>query len=101
MYVPAFSVYTVKAGVMRGSRKFFQRRSNFFLVDEGIQIPLKVGQQWPASETPNFEFWLGSFVMFQDPDQYCLETLSGGGGSDPLSPLDPPMGVTSTKFCGS
>ena len=40
---------------MKGSIKFFQRVSNFdnvFLVDEGIQIPLKVGHYRPARETP-------------------------------------------------
>ena len=41
------------------SREFCQRGSNndhvfiSFLVNEGrIQIPLKVGQHWPASKTP-------------------------------------------------
>ena len=39
-------------GTCADSEGFFQRGSNFFLVDEGIQIPLKVGQHRPASETP-------------------------------------------------
>ena len=38
---------------MRGSRKFFfQKGTNFFLVDEWIQIPLKWGYHRPAGETP-------------------------------------------------
>ena len=41
---------------MRGSRKCFQRGSNFdrflLLVDEGIQVILKADHHWPASETP-------------------------------------------------
>ena len=43
----------------------------------------------------NIECWLGSFVIFRDPDQYCLEILyicdlqGGGGGSGSLSPLAP------------
>ena len=38
---------------MRGSRKYFQRGSDFdIFMREGIQIPLKAGYHWPASETP-------------------------------------------------
>ena len=41
---------------MNGSRKFCQRGSNFdnffFFIFCVIQIPLKAGHHWPASETP-------------------------------------------------
>ena len=64
-----------------------------------IQIPLKAGHNWPASETPfkwhfacvpmmaNIEFWHASFVIFQGirtsiakKPYFC--DISGGGGSD-------------------
>ena len=66
--------------IIRGSRKFFQRESNFdnvFFLDEGIRIPLKAGHHRPASETPfqwrfadvpmmaHIECWHGSFVIIQ------------------------------------
>ena len=68
--------------LMCRSRKFCQRGSNtdsfvfVFLVDrmERIEMPLKVGHHWPASETPLkwqfagmpiMECWLGRFVIFR------------------------------------
>ena len=77
----------------------------FFLVEEieRIEMPLKVGNQWPASQTP-FHRWhadngpplnagLVALWFLGDPDQYCLETLyfcyfsgRGGGGFGPTVP---------------
>ena len=57
---------------MRGSRKFFQRVSNFenlffvfFLVNEWIQIPLKSGHHRPASDTPFKWRFAGVAMMAQ------------------------------------
>ena len=63
---------------MRGSRKFFQRGSNFFILVNGwIEIPLKSAIHGPPAKRhlngvsltclwwPNTECWLGSFVIFQ------------------------------------
>ena len=99
---------------MRGSRKFFQRGSNFFLINEWIQIPLKSGHHRPASEKPlkwrfagvpmmvNIECWLGSFVIFQEIRTSIAQKLyifvifrgGGGGSGPPVSPLDPHMLTT-------
>ena len=45
--------------ILNKKESFYQRGSNFdnvffylFLVDEGIQIPLKAGHRLPATETP-------------------------------------------------
>ena len=47
---------------------FFQRGPTFFLflVDEGIQIPLKAGQHRPASETPYKWRFAGVPIMAKD-----------------------------------
>ena len=57
-YKPVVVYIHVISAVMRGSRKFYQRGSNFdnvfFSLMRGgrIQIPLLAGHQHPASETP-------------------------------------------------
>ena len=94
---------------MRGSRKFFQRGSNFdyvfdvvFLVDEGREDPNTTksgpslarqrnaislaGQSWP-----NIECWLGSFVVLQEirasiAKKNYIFVIFQGGGPDPLPP---------------
>ena len=60
---------------MCGSRKFFQRASNFeffffsfVLVDEGIQVLIKAGHHWLASETP-FKW---CFAGVPKMAQYCM-----------------------------
>ena len=47
------SHYQDEGLLIRGSRRFFQKGSNFFLVNEWIQIPLKSGHHRPTSETPS------------------------------------------------
>ena len=74
---------------MRGSRKFCQRGSNFFFFfflirGKRIQIALKVGHHWPASETPFKWRFAGELMMVHhrmlawqlcdfsgDKEQYC------------------------------
>ena len=80
----------------------------FFFKGERIQISLKAGHHWPASETPlngvsmawrwwpNVECWLGSFensrgsgpVLLRNSIFLCYSGGGGGGGGrDPLSPV--------------
>ena len=47
---------------MRGSRNNFQRGSNFFLLNESIQITLKSGHYGPASEA-TFKWYLAGVAM--------------------------------------
>ena len=78
---------------------FFQRGSNFFLVNEWIQISLKSGHHRPATDNgvslvcrwwPNIECWLGSFVIFRGSGPVLLRNpiflWFFRGGPDPLSP---------------
>ena len=72
-----------------------------------IKIPLKAGQQRPASKLasplwPNIDFWPTGFAIFQGirtsiakKTYFCDLSGGGGGGLDPLSPppLDLPMPV--------
>ena len=52
---------------MHGSRKFFQRATSFFLVDEGGEDKktLKAGHHWPASKTPFKWRFAGGPMMAQ------------------------------------
>ena len=78
-----FSPVTISIQHMCGSRKFIQGRSNFdnaFLVDEWIQIPLKSGHHWPASETPfNWHHLIGictcNSQLFNLNEIYLLSKL--------------------------
>ena len=71
-------VRTLDPHCMRGSRKFYQRGSNFdnvffsFLVDEGRADPNTgttiSGLLSTCRWCPYIKCWLGSFVIFQGPD---------------------------------
>ena len=102
---------------MHGSRKFWQRGSTsdnvFFPGNEGerIQIPLKVGHNWPASETPfEWRFAGGSMMaqhwmlawFFRDSGPVLLKkpyifVIFQGGSTTPVPSLDPPMMKAKTK----
>ena len=81
---------------MRGSIIFFRGGPALrvvFLVDEGIQIPIKAG---PHRRRANNGLTLNAGLVCDfsvDPDQYCQETLyfvifqMTRGGRSPLSPL--------------
>ena len=85
---------------MRGSRKFFQRGSNFdnvflrLMRGEMIQIPLCAGHHRPGSETPfkwwpNIECWFGNFVVLQTIRTSIGKKLyffKGGGVWTPYPP---------------
>ena len=60
------SAQSIKSSLSRASsRKFFSEGSNFFLVNEWIQIPLKSGHHRPASETPFKWYFAGMSMMAQ------------------------------------
>ena len=72
----------------------------FFWLMRGrrIQIPLKAGHHRPVRETPfkwpNFECWLGSFLIFQGictvKEPYVFVAV-GEGPDPPFPSLDPRM----------
>ena len=87
-----------------------------FLVDErGIRIPLKAGHHRPASETPNIEYWLGSFVIvhgirtiaknafsflfFQGEGVWVIRSPPEKGGGGSATPSGSAHDVSSIFMC--
>ena len=94
----------------RIQKVFFQKGTNFILVDGWIQIPLKSGYQWPASETPfafryrtddgptlnagfvaTLWFFRGSRTVPNGTLYLCYFSEGGGESGPPVPPLDPRM----------
>ena len=117
--------------VMRGSRKFVRGGPTLitFIFSFSFFFSLMRGEDpkyhyWRANTGPpakrhlngvllacrwwpNFECWLGSFVIFRESGSLLLRNFiflwfsqGGGGGSEPhVPPLDPHLHVNVTSLC--